>query len=171
MIDLDKVKIVLFDFDDTLCIHSDHVKRDGAEYNRAMVRRDFWWWDNQGCRMNKHMKYFMDICHEKGIAMGLISAVDFSCAAEAKANWVANKYHYALGNFCIGSFEGKKHIIQALLNGYEYSPEDVLFIDDLYSNLEAAAELGVQTATPMEVVNYIEEDVEVYIPIRREDIE
>lgn len=155
MIDLGKVKVVLFDFDDTLCIHSDHVKKSDTEYGKAMVARDSTWWDKQGCQMNRQMKNFMDLCNKKGITMGLISAVDFSCTAEAKVNWVANKYHYVLRNFCTGSFEGKKRIIQALLEGYEHKPENVLFIDDLYSNLEAVAELGVQTATPMEVVNYI----------------
>lgn len=155
MINLDEAKIVLFDFDDTLCIHSQHKKGSDTEYRKAMIARDPEWWDKQGCQVNKQLKSFMDICSEKDKVIGLISAIDFSCTAEAKLNWVANKYHYILKNFCTGSFEGKKRIIQALLDGYGYKPENVLFIDDLYSNLEATAELGIQTATPMEVVNYI----------------
>lgn len=32
MLKLDNVKIVLFDFDDTLCIHQNHVSKPELEY-------------------------------------------------------------------------------------------------------------------------------------------
>jgi hypothetical protein len=32
-----KLKIILFDFDDTLCIHTDHTSGGDEEYNAKMV--------------------------------------------------------------------------------------------------------------------------------------
>ena len=46
-------------------------------------------------------------------------------------------------------------MIGALMDAKRLNPNQILFIDDLYSNINDAVELGVQVAIPMEIVNYI----------------
>ena len=65
------------------------------------------------------------------------------------------KYGIRLNDYCTGSFEGKAKIIQGLIIAKNLSPENILFIDDYWQNLEMVAQLGVQVATPMEIVNFI----------------
>lgn len=155
MINFDKVKLVLFDFDDTLCIHRDHGSGGDREYNRAMILGDCGWWDRRGCKPSVFMGKFMQLCVNSGKQMGLISVVEFSCAAAVKLSWVEANYGYVLRDYCTGSFEGKVQIIQAILDSSDLQPENMLFVDDLYANLAAVEKLGVQVCSPMEVINYV----------------
>lgn len=155
----DGTDIVLFDFDDTLCIHSLHGNYDYTddEYIEAMINGDVDWWDRIGCLSNRHMKEFMDRCSKLGIRMGLISAVEMSCTAENKIEWVLRKYGYKLDNYCTSDTDMKAKLVKIVANSS--GVHNVLFIDDLYSNLEKVADnlcSNVEVATPMEVVNYIE---------------
>lgn len=56
MINLEKAKIVLYDFDDTLCIHEKHGLRNDTDYAAAMVNQDIGWWDKIGCEPTKQWK-------------------------------------------------------------------------------------------------------------------
>lgn len=108
-----------------------------------------------GSAPNKQMKVFMDKLSIDKVELGLISATSFVCTSINKIEWVKLKYEYTLTNYCTGDFDNKVKIIKALITANNLSPDEVLFVDDLYSNVDAVAELGVQVATPMEVVNYI----------------
>ena len=72
--DLSKVKLVLWDFDDTLCIHSWHGNNDNQthDYNTRVLREGTGAWSQ--CKPSKTMKRFMDVLCEKNIKQGLISA-------------------------------------------------------------------------------------------------
>ncbi len=155
MVDLSRVKVALFDFDDTLCIHRKADNFDIESYNVAMVKGGTSYWDMMGSAPNKQMKVFMDKLSKDNVELGLISATKLSCTGTNKTEWVKRKYGYTLKNYCTGDFDSKVQIIKALITANNLSPDEVLFVDDLYSNVDAVAELGVQVATPMEVVNYI----------------
>ena len=45
MIDLDKLNYVLFDFDDTLCIHTRKklLSYDSTDYMKSLLLNDSWW--------------------------------------------------------------------------------------------------------------------------------
>lgn len=155
MIDLSGVKVALFDFDDTLCIHRKADNFDIGSYNVVMVKGEASYWDIMGSAPNKQMKAFMDKLSVDNVELGLISATSFMCTSVNKIEWVKRKYGYTLKNYCTGDFDSKVQIIKALISADNLSPDEILFVDDLYSNVDAVAELGVQVATPMEVVNYI----------------
>lgn len=155
MINFDKVKLILLDFDDTLCIHRDHRSGDDREYNKAMVLGDCGWWDRRGCKPSVFMKKFMQLCVNSGKQMGLISVVEFSCAAAVKLSWLEANYGYVLRDYCTRNLDGKVHAIQAILDSSDLQPENILFVDDFYPNLVAVEKLGVQVCTPMEITNYV----------------
>ena len=155
MVDLSRVKVALFDFDDTLCIHRKADNFGIESYNVAMVKGRVSYWDEMHSQPNKQMRVFMDKLSVNNVELGLISATSFMCTAVNKIEWVKLKYGRTLKNYCTGDFDSKVQIIKALITADNLSPDEVLFVDDLYSNVDAVAELGVQVATPMEVVNYI----------------
>lgn len=155
MLDLGKVKVVLFDFDDTLCIHFKHEDTEG--YLREMVLGNCEWWDVIGCKKNECMQIFIGKCLDAHLRMGLISATAVSCTAINKINWVKNTYGVEMENFCVGKIKDKASIVKALLDTGEYRPEEVLVVDDTVRVLEDVTRLGCQAANPMEVVNLVEE--------------
>lgn len=98
-----KLKIILFDFDNTLCIHTDHTSGN-EEYDSKMVVGDMSVWKN--CQVNEQMALFMNICEEKGIRMGLISTTESFRHMEAKQQFVKRMYGVNLENFCVGTQDG-----------------------------------------------------------------
>lgn len=155
MINLDNIQLVLFDFDDTLCIHKDHRSSEvkDLQYNINVLRIGADTWND--CDTNPHMKLFMDICADKYIRMGLISATMGYIHSQAKHDWVLSKYGIDLENYCVGTFENKLKIMQAISLAFDIPKNRILIVDDLYENLVRAANDGFQACNPMEVVNYI----------------
>lgn len=149
------VKLVLFDFDDTLCIHSKHYNEPDLMYHSAMLKGDYEWWTRRDCQVNKQMGMLLDLCYVTNKRMGLISAVELPITADVKLKWVSENYRHNLENFCTCSADTKLAMIQAIMNVYGYEPNEILFIDDYYKNIMSSAEIGVQAITCLEAVNFV----------------
>lgn len=156
MINLENTKLVLFDFDDTLCIHKKHGNNSENEkkYYREVLRFGAKAWSN--CDKSPHMQKFMNMCRKKHIPMGLISTTGSYKHAEAKHDWVFEQYGIDLDNYCVGTYEGKLTMTLAIAEVYDIPKEQILIVDDFWENLERAANNGFNACTPMEIVNFIE---------------
>lgn len=155
MINIENTKIVLLDFDDTLCIHENHQgDEDDSIYNKNILKIGIDTWSN--CSPNIHLKRFMEECIKRNIKLGLISATMSYPHMKAKNDWVLDNYGIELENYCVGTYEGKVKIMIAISDAFNIPREQILIIDDLYENLERAAKNGFMACTPMEIVNYIE---------------
>lgn len=155
MLVLENIKVVLWDFDDTLCIHKFHGSDSDSEhmYNVDVLLhgKDAW---NTG-KPNIYMKRFMKLCSDKGIKQGLISSTTSYKHAIGKCDWVKDNYGVELENFCVGTFEAKLDMMLAIADAYNYERDAILIVDDFWENLERAANNGFQACTPMEIVNFI----------------
>ena len=153
MIDFSFIKIVLYDFDDTLCIHEFH--REDPNYNVKVLLKgkDTW---NTG-KPNKQMKEFMELCFSKGIRQGLISATSSFKHMKGKEDWVKENYDISLENFCVCSADAKVDMMLTISEAYRLDPNQILIVDDFYDILDKASSKGFQACTPMEVVNFIME--------------
>lgn len=157
MINLDKLKIVLYDYDHTLCIHTYHNASDDTthEYNINVILNGKEAWST--CKPNKHMKEFMELCKSKGIRQGLISATHSNKHGNSKNEWVLDRYGIELENFCVSTSEDKIEMMKAIADAYNYERYEILIVDDYYATLELAANNNFQACSPMEIVNFIEE--------------
>ena len=157
MIALENIKIVLWDFDDTLCMHEFHDGNGDSDhmYNVDVLLHGTDAWNT--CKPNIHMKRFMTLCCNKGIRQGLISSTIFYKHAANKCDWVKDKYGVELENFCVGTPKAKLDMMLAIADAYNYKRDEILIVDDFWENLERAANNGFQACTPMEVVNFIVE--------------
>ena len=157
MINLNNVKIVLYDFDHTLCIHSYHDCSNDTthEYNIEVLLhgKDAW----SDCKLNMHMKKFIEECNKRGIRQGLISATHSYKHASAKNDWVKTNYGIELENFCVATADDKIEMMNSIADAYKYSRDEILIVDDYWYTLEKAANNYFQACSPMEVVNYIED--------------
>lgn len=140
-----KYKMVLFDFDDTLCVHLHHVKDHPGLKNFFCDENPY-----EDCSSNKQLKDFMGILDAR---LGLISKVENGAVEiEAKMKWAADTYGYEFENFCVTG--SKAEMIEAIINHYGYERSDVLLIDDSYNVLRECDEFhGFDCCTPLEVVN------------------
>lgn len=164
MIDLKKAKVVLFDFDDTLCLHPQHRKDTQVEHEKFMSDNVFTSgdfpeaWDNT--KISTTMDRFMHKCNELGLEIGLISGVENFRVAKNKVRWVKAVYGLKLRNYCTPASDGgdtKVSMMQAIADSKDLANEQILIIDDWWVVLEAAANRGFQAASPMECIAYIEE--------------
>lgn len=153
MINLNNIDMVLFDFDNTLCIHKSHNTAPDREYNKNIILGKNCY---EKCDMNTHMKKFMTACELRSIRMGLISSTVSYKHMQAKHDWVLNNYGADLDNYCVGNPESKIEIMIAISDALNIERNRILIVDDLCSTLELAANNGFSACTPMEVVNYID---------------
>lgn len=78
-------KMILWDFDDTLCFHSDHTSpldEFDTEYNVGLLLG----------KENYTIKRFIDYAKRENKRQGLISGVDCFIHAKNKENWVIEHY-------------------------------------------------------------------------------
>lgn len=157
MFNLKDIKLVLYDFDDTLCIHHGrgYTEKDEDELDCKIY---------EGCNnpwkehdINRHMLCFMDKCKTLTIRQGLLSVVSSCPHGDAKVKWVENQYGFHLDNFCVGTKEEKIRALRLLSTALMLQRYEILVIDDRVDVLNEAARMGFIVWSPLEVVNYVEE--------------
>ena len=107
MFNLKDIKLVLYDFDDTLCIHHGrgHTEKDEDELDCKIYEGCSNPWKEHD--INRHMLCFMDKCKTLSIRQGLLSVVSSCPNGNAKVKWVEDQYGFSLDNFCVGMKEEK----------------------------------------------------------------
>lgn len=159
MINKDSLVLALLDFDDTLCIHTYRLSSyDSIDYCESVIHGSEWW-TKIGCKTNKHMKEFMTLMKNQGIRLGLISQTDSYLHMTRKNEWIQNNYDIELENFCVSSNASKINMMKALSKAYNIRRDKILIVDDKESVLCDAINNGFQAASPMEVVNFITNEV------------
>lgn len=167
-IDFSKIQMALFDFDDTLFIHTEHrTSEDSSEYFSKVLKYNDKlhkhavspWVDTN---VSRHMSRFIEYLkvENPNIRFGLVSAVSIPPIAEAKVREVKEHYGVDMENFCTNvsgdMAHNKAEIVQLICQTYFCKPEEIVFVDDYYANVTACADLGVIAVSPMEVVNFID---------------
>lgn len=152
MFDLTDVKLVAFDFDDTLYIHDKRNDTDKTdlEYYAGLMTKETDYYDPS--RFSDIMGQLMFELNSRHIDMAVCSHTSFAGAAHTKVEAAEAHYGYPLINLCSG-LPDYKHVIlaaYALANGLKH--EEILLIDDQYINLRNAEASGFKAANPMEVV-------------------
>lgn len=152
MIDLEKVKMVLWDFDDTLCIHTRHTSAKDefdTEFNVKVLRGDD---PYVNCIVNEDLVSILRDIAKRGIRQGLISATRCYIHAKNKATWVREMYGVPFDNYCVGDFRMKCGIMIAIAQANGWQHDEILIVDDYYKNVTEAADCGFQSATPLEMI-------------------
>lgn len=157
MIKNENLKVVLFDFDDTLCIHNRSTHHSDEEYYESLIHSSEWW-TKIGCEPNKHMKEFMLLMKSQGTRLGLISQTDSYIHMIRKNEWVQTNYGIELENFCVACNVSKVNMMISLNKAYNIRRNKILLVDDKESILCEAVNNGFQAASPMEVVNYVTDE-------------
>lgn len=60
-------------------------------------------------------------------------------------------------NYCVCSQNMKLGMLIAIARAFGYARDEILFVDDIWANLKRAADNGFQTASPVEIINFVDE--------------
>lgn len=159
MLDIDNLKLVCFDFDDTLCIHSHCLDsyEDRMEYLSYIHSGETFPKSWNKSKPNLQLKLFMDYLHTKGTKMCFIGDADSFKESERKLKWVKENYDYWLENYCVFSHEQKIIELKVLARVNMLHANQIAIIDDMYTNLKKAESEGFVALSPMQVVNLFNE--------------
>lgn len=157
--------LILFDFDDTLAVHSSHADETGsldshASYEAGLIN-GIVTYESFGVpdkvSTNSQFVFFLALCDAYDIPTGLLSAAMGYPQMERKFKWIKDHYPGAqnIKNYCVGTPEQKIVMIEALKRVYRTDPDKILIIDDRGDLLRKLDGMGYDVATPLEVVNFV----------------
>lgn len=153
MIDKDimkRIKLVAFDFDNTLCVHSVRHTNRKIEQIQGLYEYNY-------SKPNRHMKEFIQLCKDNFVTMGLISSTDYHLVGLTKLKWCKKNYGVDLKNWNVGTPDLKLEMMENLATALHINPANMMIVDDNFEVLQACEKAGFITCIPLEIVNYMEE--------------
>ena len=156
MVDLTNIKLAVFDFDDTLCIHPKHgyTDKDELELELRVYKDETSPWSKHS--KSRHMQEFINSCIEKKIHMGMMSLAPSFKHSERKIHWIKENYGVDMENYSVGNREDKLRLLKVLAQTFNIEHNKIMLVDDRSDTLNEAAKNGFVAVSPMQVVNYIE---------------
>lgn len=146
--DFSKIKMMFFDFDDTLLIHYREQRLDstGEAHRERLLRRQVETKD--GYRVfdeigepNELIKQFLE--EHPDVPKYCISFVQDSITLPFKKQWLEmhfpNQFYDMIGT---SSPERKVTVMQMYAKVYKIPPYQILFVDDYYKAVDAATDAG-----------------------------
>lgn len=153
-INLKNIKIVIFDFDETLAIHKDkefckHRKESEDKYLgyylNAYLHPDTFFDDIEPCIKSEVLYNFINILRTKGIKMYCLSGMRFSFHLKAKQNFVNKYYGDDIEVISTTSQETKVEGVKIIQKLNKCKLEEILFIDDNKYTLELLNKNGINS--------------------------
>lgn len=153
MFDFSGIELVIFDFDDTLCIHINHG--DWINYHKHLLERnvinDYLNTDN--CVPMPYMKEFIYKCMESKLKRICLTHAPYDYVMGAKKEFLDFYYGKDAMNdfYCCGRREDKVGFIRTYCNSFYMNPSSVLVVEDHPTTLEEVKQMGCRIMTPQEV--------------------
>lgn len=135
-IDLSNIKVAVFDFDETLAIHSSdkHYAQEGDEkldyYVDAYLKPDVFYDELEPCMINETLLELINILREKGIKIYCLSGMKYAFHLKAKQLFVNKHYGNDIETVAVGSQELKIDGLKIIKKINNCELDEILFIDD-----------------------------------------
>lgn len=159
-LDLNKIKVAVFDFDNTLAIHRDQEyskkRKEDYEaflnfYKDAYLNPKIFYDEIEICDMSVTLYNLIDILRKQGTKLYCLSGMKFSFQLKAKENFVHKHYGNDIEVIMSKSQEMKVDGVNVLQRINNCKLDEILFIDELEENITRFKELGINAMTPNEV--------------------
>ena len=157
---LDNIKVVIFDFDDTLAIHHDkeYLKhRNESEekrlsyYLNAYKNPETFYQDIEPCDRSEVLYNFINELRNKNIKMYCLSGMKFSFHFKAKQNFINKHYGDDIELISASSQQLKLDGIKIIQKLNNCNLEEILFIEDLEDTINYLNDSGVQCISVNEI--------------------
>ena len=152
-IDLSNIKVVIFDFDDTLAIHKDKyftkTRRETEEkflefYKNAYQNPAKFYEEIEPCYKSEVLYKFINDLRNKNIKMYCLSGMKFSFHLKAKQYFLDKHYGKGIEVLCTSSQELKLIGVKILSKIEHCKLKEILLIDDREDVIEDLNQEGVK---------------------------
>lgn len=159
-INLDSIKVAIFDFDDTLAIHKDRdfVKhRNDNENNllnyylNAYLNPHSFYETIEPCSTSKSLQKLIKFFSKKGVKMYCVSGMRFSFHLKAKEYFVHKYYGDSIEVISTRSQELKDDAVKIIRRINNCNLDEMLFVDDIKENIVRFNNMGINALLPEEV--------------------
>lgn len=159
-IDLSKIKVAIFDFDDTLAIHKDrdfNKHRNETEdnllnyYLNAYLNPQSFYETIEPCYILSSLQNLIKIFETKGIKMYCVSGMKFSFHLKAKEHFIHKYYSDNIEVISARTQQLKCDAAKIIGRINECNLNEILFVDDNKDNIIRLNNIGIQALLPEEI--------------------
>lgn len=152
-INLNNIKVVIFDFDDTLAIHKDKdfsKHRSESEENfvnfylNAYSKPDCFYDEIEPCIKSEILYDFIEKLRKRKIKMYCLSGMKFSFHLKAKQSFINKHYGKDIEVISTSSQELKLKGVKIIQKINNCNLDEILFIDDRQDVIELLTQSGVK---------------------------
>lgn len=161
-INLDNVKVAIFDFDDTLAIHKDKdflIHRGESEekrlgyYLNAYQNPDTFYEYIEPCMRSEVLYNFINDLRNKNIKMYCLSGMKFSFHLKAKQNFINKHYGDDIEVISASTQELKLDGVKIIKRLNNCNLEEILFIDDRSDVIDLLNANGINSILVKDIEN------------------
>ncbi len=159
-LNLDNIKVVIFDFDGTLAIHKDKdfVKhRNESEdkrlsyYSKAYQNPDKFYEEIEPCDKSEILYNLIEKLRNKNIKMYCLSGMKYSFHFRAKQDFINKKYGNDIDLVSVGNQQLKLDGIKIIASVNNCNLDEILFIEDLEDTVSYLKGNGVNVLNVKEI--------------------
>lgn len=151
-INLENIKVVIFDFDNTLAVHKDFDKhrRESEDkylgyYLNAYKNPNIFYDDIEECIKSEILYNFIKVLRSKGIKMYCLSGMKFSFHLKAKQSFINKYYGDDIEVISAASQELKVDGVKVIQKLSDCKLDEILFIDDNQDTINTLRNNGINS--------------------------
>lgn len=159
-IDLNNIKVAIFDFDDTLAIHKDkdYIKHRNENedhllnyYLNAYLNPNSFYEKDEPCSILESVQTLIKILSSKGVKIYCLTGMKFSFHLKAKEHFVHKYFSNDIEVISTRSQELKEDAVKILQRVNGCNLNEILFVDDMRENIIRFNNMGIYALLPNEV--------------------
>ncbi len=163
-INLNNIKVAIFDFDETLAIHKDKKykeKRNQSEdklfsyYLNAYLNPENFYEKIEICSVSEPILKLINILRKNDTKIYCVSGMKFSFHLKAKEDFVHKHYGNDIEIISAGTQELKINATKIIKKLNDCNLDEILFVDDMSENIINFNKVGINAVLPEEVDSLI----------------
>lgn len=163
-INLNNIKVAVFDFDDTLAIHKDkdYIKHRNENeenllnyYLNAYLNPNSFYESIEPCNMSKSIFKLINILRKNNVKIYCVSGMKFSFHLKAKEYFVHKYYGNDIEVISTRNQELKVDAVKIISKANNCDLNEILFVDDIEENIINFNRIGINAFLPNDVDSLI----------------
>lgn len=163
-INLNNIKVAVFDFDDTLAIHKDkdYIKHRNENeenllnyYLNAYLNPNSFYESIEPCNMSKSIFKLINILRKNNVKIYCVSGMKFSFHLKAKEYFVHKYYGNDIEVISTKNQELKVDAVKIISKVNNCDLNEILFVDDIEENIINFNGIGINALLPNDVDSLI----------------
>ena len=158
--ELNKIKVAIFDFDDTLAIHKDkdylNHRNENEEkllnyYLNAYLDPESFYETIEPCIISEQILKLINTLRKNNVKIYCVSGMKFSFHLKAKEHFVHKYYSNDIEVISARNQELKIDAAKIISKINKCNLDEVLFVDDMEENIIRFRNLGIKALLPNEI--------------------